>query len=182
MDDLNQHLVDLILSIVDICARLKVSIVDIIEVKMSASKRNNMKTKVLERINSLPDKSIIRANLADLGSSRQISRALKSLVEEGRITRLGYGIYAKLKTSGYTGQQYLAGGFSEVVREALTKLCISWELSKSEQAYLQGKSTQVPANPPTRLKDRFRRKLEYNNMEFTNELVSGKIRATGANK
>ena len=52
------------------------------------------------------------------------------------------------------------------MRAALNRLNIRWEPSKEERDYQSGKSTQIPANPTTKLKDRFRRQLRYRDMEL----------------
>lgn len=52
--------------------------------------------KMLLRIDALPSTVVLRLDVADLAEARQISRALKQLVEQGRLAKLGYGVYAKL--------------------------------------------------------------------------------------
>lgn len=126
----------------------------------------SMKKQVLDRIQSLEGEIVLRRDVIDLGSARQVSRALKSLTKEGVLAKLGYGIYAKLSRSSITDDRYLKGGFLSAAREALTKLGIKWEISEAEQNYNEGKTQQVPINPPTILKTRFRRKLSYKNMEI----------------
>lgn len=123
--------------------------------------------KVLERIRSLPGYSILRSDLVDLASARQISRALKKLTEQKEIVKLGYGIYGKLTQSDFNPDiTFLNGGFLLTVREALSKLNIDWESSTIENDYNSGRSTQVPANPPTKINSRFSRKLTYNDREL----------------
>lgn len=122
--------------------------------------------KAYERIGRLDSKVILRKDLEDLGSSRQVSRALDALVKQGMIAKIGYGIYAKAKKSAITGDLYLPGGFLAIGREALSRLGIKWQMSEAELAYNCGKTRQVPANPPTKLQTRFRRKLSYRGMEM----------------
>jgi len=72
----------------------------------------------------------------------------------------------KPKISVITGDRYLPGGFLAVCREALTRLGIAWHVSDAELEYNLGKTQQVPANPPTKLKTRFRHKLSYRGIEM----------------
>lgn len=109
---------------------------------------------------------ILREDLALLDSNRQITRALNTLVAKGRIAKLGYGIYVRLTYSELTGKNYLPNGFISVAREALTRLNIRWDISEAEKAYNTGKSQQIPANPATKLLDRFRRTISYKGMEL----------------
>ena len=122
--------------------------------------------KALKRIKQLPSTVVLRQDIEDLGSTRQVSRALEALVDLGEIVKLGYGIYAKPKKSAITGDRYLPGGFLAVCREALTRLGIMWHASDAELEYNLGKTQQVPANPSTKLDTRFRRKLSYRGMEM----------------
>ncbi len=127
---------------------------------------NSITSKVLERINALSSNVVLRSDLADLADPRQISRALRRLVKTDRLVKLGYGVYGKLSRSEIAKASYLKGGVLPTLREALTRLKVRWEPSSEEQAYQSGLSTQVPANPSTKLKDRFRRKLCYRAMEL----------------
>jgi hypothetical protein len=62
---------------------------------------------------------------------------------------------------------YFKEGALPTMRAALNRLKIRWEPSSEELDYQAGKSTQIPANPTTKIKDRFRRQLRYRDMELT---------------
>lgn len=100
---------------------------------------------------------------ADLGGEDQVLRALRELTREGRLVRLGYGVYARAEPSRLTGRSMLAArnGFVGASREALNKLRVAWEPTEAERAYYEGRSTQVPANAVVRIKGRFGRRLSY---------------------
>ena len=133
---------------------------------MKVTAQNTIRSKALHRIQNLPSAVVLRQDLQDLGSDRQVSRALKTLVSEGAVVKIGYGVYAKPKKSTLTNDQYLPGGFLAVGREALTRLGIQWQVSEAEQQYNLGKTQQVPANPSTKLDARFRRQLSYRGMKM----------------
>lgn len=133
---------------------------------MKVAASDTISYRALKLIEQLPSKVILRQDIEDLGSSRQVSRAFDTLVEQGNLVKIGYGIYAKTKKSVITGDSYLPGGFLNAAREALTRLGVKWQISKAELAYNQGTIQQVPANPPTKLQTRFRRKLSYRGMEM----------------
>jgi hypothetical protein len=122
--------------------------------------------KVLRRISRLPSEVILRSDLADIADPRQISRALKRLADDGEIVKLGYGVYAKLARSEIAKTTYLKQGVISTMRTALNRLNVRWEPSPEEQDYQEGRSTQIPVNPKTILKTRFRRELRYRNMEL----------------
>lgn len=133
---------------------------------MRVTFKKSITFKVLKRINRLPDGVILRSDVADIADSRQISRSLNRLVQGGQLVKLGYGVYAKLETSQMTRMSFLKEGILPTMRAALTKLNIRWESSPEEQAYQEGYSTQIPVNPATKIKDRFRRQLCYRDMEL----------------
>jgi len=108
---------------------------------------------------------------ADLGGEDQVLRVLRSLVQEGRLVRLGYGVYGRAMTSTISGKPilYSPNGFAGAARQALNKLGVKWEPTEAEQAYNEGRSTQVPVNPAVRVKGRFSRQLRYGNAELVLE-------------
>lgn len=125
--------------------------------------RKNLKfsDQVSAYIEKLPDKAILRQQLNHLGSSRQISRALNALIAEGKLIRIGYGVYSKAYKSPYGGVVVLSNSFSEVCMEALNKLGVQWEPGKAIQDYNSGRSQQVPVRYVVRLKSRYRGHFTY---------------------
>jgi hypothetical protein len=106
-----------------------------------------------------------------LGGEDQVLRALRGLVRDGRLVRLGYGVYGRAVPSRLSGQPmlYSHGGFIGAARQALDKLGVQWEPTESERAYNEGLSTQVPVNAVVRVKGRFRRLLRYGKSELVLE-------------
>jgi len=106
-----------------------------------------------------------------LGGEDQVVRALRELVEDGRLVRLGYGVYGRAIVSRLNGKPmlYSRDGFAGVARQALNKLGVEWEPTEAERAYKEGRSTQVPVNPVVRVKSRFSRHLSYRNTELVLE-------------
>jgi hypothetical protein len=128
--------------------------------------QNSLKFKVLERINTFPGNVVLRKEIADMGSPRQISRCLETLIEMGELVKIGYGVYAKSYRSKFINESIIKSGFDRACIEALTKLGIKWELGSAAQAYNAGLSTQVPVRLAVQLKSRFRRQLNYNNRKL----------------
>ena len=88
---------------------------------------------------------------ADLGGEDQVLRVLRSLVREGQLVRLGYGVYGRAVISQRSGEPilYSPHGFPGAACQALTKLGVKWEPTEAERAYNEGRSTQVQVNPVT---------------------------------
>ena len=131
--------------------------------------KNSLKFKALERINQISGNVILREDIQDMGSPRQISRCFKDLAEMGRLVKIGYGVYAKAYMSEYINKPVIKGGFGPVCKEALTKLGVKWEPGTAEQEYNAGLTTQVPVRTVLRLKSRFRGRLAYGNRKLIAE-------------
>jgi hypothetical protein len=130
-----------------------------------------LRQRIEARIARRRDDAFLTREFLDLGGERQVLRALRELVEDSKLIRLGYGTYARAEISPLTNQPMLAGdGFGAVSREVLDKLKIRWEPTAAERDYNEGRSTQVPMTPRVRLRgSRFSRKLRYKTMELTVE-------------
>lgn len=105
---------------------------------------------------------------SNLGGGDQVLRVLRGMVREGRLVRLGYGIYGRARISLLSGQPILDSpyGLASAARQALTKLGVDWEPTEAEIAYNEGRSTQIPVNPAVRIKGRFSRQLRDGNTEL----------------
>jgi hypothetical protein len=108
---------------------------------------------------------------SDLGGEDQVLRALRGIVREGRLVRLGYGVYGRAFKSSLTGKPVLRStdGFIGAARQALDKLGVKWDLTEAQRAYNEGRSTQIPVNPVVRVRGRFSRHLRYGNSELSVE-------------
>jgi hypothetical protein len=128
---------------------------------------NSLKFKILDRIKKqIASNIVMREDIQDMGSPRQISRCFKDLVEMGKLVKIGSGIYAKAYISENLNKPVIQGGFSQACKEALTKKGIKWEPGTAEQTYNSGESTQVPVRIIVKLKSRYRGKLKHGNRKL----------------
>jgi hypothetical protein len=134
-------------------------------------RRPTLRQRIEARIARRRDNAFLTREFLDLGGERQVLRALRELTDDGKLIRLGYGVYGRAEISPLTNKPMLAGdGFGPVSRQVLDKLRVSWEPTTAERDYNEGRSTQVPMTPRVRLRNsRFSRKLRYNTMELTIE-------------
>lgn len=135
------------------------------------ARRKTLYGKVVGRIARKRDDVFLTREFADLGGEDQVLRVLRTLVREGRLMRLGYGVYGRAVMSSLSQKPMLnsANGFTGAARQALTKLGVDWEPAESEKAYNEGRSTQIPVNPVVRVKGRFSRRLRYGDAELVLE-------------
>ena len=132
------------------------------------SRRKTLRERIEVRMARKRDDVFLPREFADLGGEDQLLRVLRGLVREGRLVRLGYGVYGRAFRSSLSGDPilYNANGFAGAARQALNKLGVKWEPREAERAYNEGRSTQIPVNPVVRVKGRFARHLRYGNTEL----------------
>ncbi|MGB4346737.1 MAG: DUF6088 family protein [Burkholderiaceae bacterium] len=106
--------------------------------------RLSVKERMVRSIAMRKGEVVLRADFESIGSSSQISRALKVLIDTGRIVRLGYGVYAKARSSTLTGKPVPRVTLEELAQETLIKLGVRVQLGSAQAAYAEGKSTQIP--------------------------------------
>lgn len=135
-------------------------------------RRQTLREKIEQRIaRKKGDDVFLPREFTHLAGEDQVLRALRTLVKNGRLVRLGYGVYGRAVVSRLSGKPmlYSPEGFAGVARQALDKLGVEWEPTEAERAYNEGRSTQVPVNPVVRVKGRFSRHLRYGKSELVLE-------------
>jgi hypothetical protein len=127
------------------------------------SGRKTLREKIEARVARKGDAVFLPREFSDLGGQDQVLRALRELLREGRLFRLGYGVYGRAERSKLSGLPVLASpdGFVGAARAALTKLGLVWGPTEWERAYNAGRSTQVPVSAVVRIEGRFARRLGY---------------------
>jgi hypothetical protein len=134
-------------------------------------RQRTLRERIETRIARKRDDVFLTREFADLGGEDQVLRALRGLVNDGRLVRLGYGVYGRAIISRLSGEPmlYSPNGFTGAARQALNKLGVKWEPTEAERAYNEGRSTQIPVNPAVRVKGRFARQLRYRGTELVLE-------------
>ena len=87
---------------------------------------------------------VLRRDLARFGSSAQISRALGQLVSEGKLVRIGTGVYAKAAPGPISGIPMARQPLAALAAETFERLGIAWQLGAAQRRYNSGVTTQVP--------------------------------------
>ena len=95
----------------------------------------------------------------------QVLRALRILVKEKILIKIGQGIYAKTKVFS-NGMVTLCSSLSELAEEALKKLGVKTSKSKFWDDYNAGKTTHVPTGRVIAVSKRVRRKISNNGYEI----------------
>src|ERR1700761_6941618 len=116
---------------------------------------NSLQTKIEARIAASGDYVFLTREFTDLSGRRQVLRALRKIVAEGRLVRLGCGVYGLATTNGSPDRPTLhhTDGFAGAARTALTTLGVEWEPPDGEPSAV-------------RIKRRFSRRLSFGQTEL----------------
>lgn len=106
--------------------------------------RLNMRERMIRSITMRRGEIIMRSDFTLMGSQSQISRLLADFVSEGRLVRLGYGIFAKSRISSISGKAVPREPLEVLAQEAFRRLMIEAKPGKAQREYASGQSTQVP--------------------------------------
>ncbi|MDO8272038.1 MAG: S-adenosylhomocysteine hydrolase [Gammaproteobacteria bacterium] len=88
----------------------------------------------------------MRTDFRSMGSHSQIGRVFKVLIAEGRIVRLGYGVYAKARPSVLSGKPVPRVTLAELAQEALIRMGVEPKLGSAQAAYAEGRTPDVPVH------------------------------------
>jgi hypothetical protein len=124
------------------------------------------------RISRMKSAVVLREDFIDLGGYDQVGRALRQLIQKGKILKIGYGLYAKTKVSSLTGETLPAQNLPALAKEALKRLGVAVNPTKAELDYQAGRSTQVPTGRLIGVKNRISRKIGYKGASINYERAS----------
>lgn len=120
-----------------------------------------IKEQILERIQAAENYVFLRQDFSDIAGYDQVGRALRELVKEEKLLRIGYGVYTKARINSITGKVMPACpvGSDGVILEALDRLGVKYTFGKATAAYLEGRSLQIPPSLQIETPARFKRQL-----------------------
>lgn len=128
------------------------------------------KTKMAMSISSSQSDVFLRNYFDRFGSPSRVTRALQDLIKEGRIVRLGYGVYAKARPSSITGNPVPRQPLESLAEQALSALGISPNLGRARAEYAAGLTTQIPMACVVSIgRSRIQRKLQLAGREVIYE-------------
>lgn len=125
------------------------------------SKYETLSYKVSARIARKNNAVFVREDFEDIGGYDQVGRILRQLAAEGKLIKIGYGLYAKAQRSPLTGEIVPVLPLPDLAREALNRLGIQTGISKLTRDYNAGLTTQVPTGRKIAIKGRVSRKIGY---------------------
>lgn len=107
---------------------------------------------------------VLRTDLSKLGySSTSLSLALRALIDEGVLVRIGVGVYAKAKPSVLSGKPIPVEPLEVLAPIALRKLGVKVQPARRYRDYNAGRTSQVPVGVVVNVgRQRVTRKIGFN--------------------
>jgi Family of unknown function (DUF6088) len=124
-----------------------------------------LEDRLLKRIDRKRGDVFLRADFEDLGGYDQVGRVLRKIVSEGRLVRIGQGLYARARPSISSGEPVPARGLATLT-EALDRVGIKTVPTRLEQAYNASETTQVPTGRVVGVTRRVRRRIGYSGINL----------------
>jgi hypothetical protein len=127
-----------------------------------------LETQLLKRIDRKRGDVFLRADFDDLGGYDQVGRVLREVVRKGRLVRVGQGLYVRARPSMTNGEPVPVKGLASL-KEALKRVGVETLPTRLEQAYNDGRTTQVPTGRVVAVRRRVRRSIGYNGVNLSFE-------------
>jgi len=122
----------------------------------------SIRERIVQAISVAKTDVFLRQDFSALGSTSQVTRVLRLLIDNGVIVRISLGVYARAKLSVLTGNPIPAQPIYVLAPEALRRLGIEPRPSRLVRDYNEGKSTQLPAESRINIgKKRTKRKIGF---------------------
>ena len=132
--------------------------------------KTSTKTRLSRSISLSQKEVFLRSDFDRLGTPSRITRGIQEMVKEGKLVRIGYGIYSKTVPSAISGKPIPRKPLESLVMEALKAMEIKSELGKAQKEYLSGTTTQIPMSLVVNIGDaRFNRKIALGGREVIYE-------------
>ena len=135
-------------------------------------RKKSLVLKIYKKIMKSKDLSFVQKDFYNFSDDNdQIIRALRKLVSDRVLIRIGKGIYAKAKFSNISNSYVPAGGVISAGRQALKKLGVQIYPSSAQQLYNMRTSTQIPTGRVIGVKGRISRKISFNGINLIYEKI-----------
>ncbi len=124
-------------------------------------KPKSVQDQIACRITRSKREVFVRKDFEDIANYDQVGRSLRMLEKKGKLIKIGYGLYAKAAISPLSNRIIPRKSLRDLAIEALKKLNLEVIPSSYDQAYNEGRTTQVPTGRVVGVKGRVKRKIGY---------------------
>jgi len=137
---------------------------------------NILEKRIQFRIKKSKEAVFMLPDFLDLSDRDQVMRALRKLIIQGLIMKVGQGVYVKTEKSLISGNLIPIISLQEIGKCVAKKLKIKVIPNKYELWYNQGITTQVPTGNVISILGRINRKIGFNGVYIQYETVRNKER------
>lgn len=135
-------------------------------------KLKTVQDRIACRISRSKREVFVRKDFEDIANYDQVGRSLRMLEKKGKVIKIGYGLYAKAATSPLSNRIIPRKSLRDLAIEALKKLNMEVVPSSYDQAYNEGRTTQIPTGRVVGVKGRVTRKIGYQGKYITFEYAT----------
>jgi hypothetical protein len=128
-----------------------------------------LRSRIRYRVNRSRQDVFLVRDFLDLSDRDQVGRALRELIGEGRLIRIGQGLYARARRSSVSGRVIPVKDLPRLADEALRRLGLTPTPSALEKRYNLNESTQVPTGRCIGVRERVSRRIGYDGKYMTVE-------------
>jgi hypothetical protein len=139
-----------------------------LDIEGTPMRSETLEARLLKRIDRKRGDVFLRADFDDLGGYDQVGRVLRDIVRKGRLVRVGQGLYVRARPSMTSGEPVPVKGLTSL-KEALNRVGVETLPTRLEQAYSDGRTTQVPTGRVVAVRRRVRRRIGYNGVNLSFE-------------
>lgn len=122
----------------------------------------SLESRIETRIRRSKDCAFMPTDFLDLSTRNQIHKALRKLIEQDILIRIGHGVYAKAKISSLTHKVTPVSNLRSIAVDILRKIGVQVLSTQFEQDYKNGKSTQIPTGLVIGVDRQVNRKIGFN--------------------
>lgn len=132
--------------------------------------KRTTKERLIASVKRSKDEVFLRKDLDKLGDYRQVSRAIREIVNDGVLVRVGYGVYVRARPSTISGKPVPVSPLIKIGLETMRKLGIKADVGKEARDLRERRSTQVPMLPIISVgNSRVSRKIQVGNKSIVYE-------------
>ena len=124
--------------------------------------KNTLRSKIQNRIKRSKEATFIPSDFFNLSDRDQVLRALRGLIQDKMILRVGQGVYTRAKISTITNECVPEQNIRTIAITALRKSGVTILPTSYEVEYNQGKITQVPTGLVIGVNKRVNKRIGFN--------------------
>lgn len=133
-----------------------------------------LKDKIQYRIRKSKGNTFLVGDFIDLSGMDQVLRALRALIKENELIRVGKGVYTKARKSVISNEFVLVDNLRDIAMDVLNKQGVKVVQTPEEIAYNTKQTEQVPNSFIIGINKRVSRNISFKNARIKYERVSKK--------